>query len=194
MRSPRGLFTELAEVAALAVGLYLIITFAVQTVHVLGLSMYPTIGDQDYLLAVKLPYRFTAPERGDIVIMRNPFKPSQDFIKRVVGVPGDRILVENCRVYINDHVLAEPYLTGDHAWRGCTPPWPQTGQERLLGSNEYFVMGDNRDNSTDSRTFGAIRRDQIEAKAWFRVLPFDHAGTFGGPHPYLTSRKLPSAA
>jgi signal peptidase I len=194
MRNPRGFFAELAEVAALAVGLYLVITFAVQTVHVLGLSMYPTVEDQDYLLAVKLPYRFHQPERGDIVIMRNPFNPSQDFIKRIIGTPGDRVLVEGCRVYINDRLLAEPYLAGRRAWRSCAPPWPQSGRERPLGSNEYFVMGDNRDLSTDSRTFGPIRRGQIEAQAWFRVFPLGHIGTFTGPRPYLTSQRLPAAA
>lgn len=194
MSNARGLLVEIAEVAALALGLYLVITFAVQTVYVLGPSMYPTTADQDYLIALRLPYRFHGPERGDIVIMRSPFDPSQDFIKRVVGLPGDKVLVQSCKVYINGNVMAEPYITSGEPWANCDQTWPQNGRPQVLASDEYFVMGDHRDDSTDSRTFGAIKRNQIEALAWLRVLPLNHFGFIDTQRPYITNQKMPAAA
>src|SRR5437763_5603456 len=113
----KGILTEVAEVALLALVLYLVINVAIQTVHVIGLSMYPTVGDQDYLAATKIDYRFHPPQRGDIIIMRDPYDQSRDFIKRVIAVPGDRVLIRNGRVYINDRQLDEPYLNPE--------PWTQ---------------------------------------------------------------------
>lgn len=194
MPNPKGLLVEIAEVAALALGLYLVITFAVQTVYVLGPSMYPTAVDQDYLIALRLPYRFHGPERGDIVIMRSPFDSSQDFIKRVVGLPGDTILVQSCKVSINGHVLAEPYITSGEPWTNCSESWPQNGRAQVLGRDEYFVMGDHRDDSTDSRSFGPVKRSQIQALAWLRVLPINHFGLIDTQRPYITARKMPAAA
>lgn len=189
MRSTRGLLLELAEVAALALGLYLVITFALQTVHVIGLSMYPTVDDQDYLIALKVPYRLHAPQRGDIVIMRDPYDRSRDFIKRVVGVPGDRFVVRDGKVFINERELAEPYVV-----RPWNDSWPPSGQEQTLGPDQYFVMGDNRNHSSDSRIFGPVNRDQIEAQAWLRVFPLSHFGFIGGPAPRMTTQTLPTPA
>ena len=87
--------TEVAEVVVLALLLYVVINFAIQTVHVIGLSMSPTVQNEDYLIASKIDYRFHTPQRGDIIIMRDPFDSSRDFIKRVVGVPGDRLLIRD---------------------------------------------------------------------------------------------------
>ncbi|HEX6476459.1 MAG TPA: signal peptidase I, partial [Acidimicrobiales bacterium] len=136
MRNPKGLLVELVEVGVLALVLYLVITFAIQTVHVQGTSMFPTVNDNDYLIALKLPYRFSGPERGDIIIMRDPYDPSKDFIKRVIGLPGDRIVIRDGKVYINEHLVQEPYIR--EPWNDT---WPTSGQERTLGSDEYFVMG-----------------------------------------------------
>src|SRR5438094_9293489 len=97
----KSLLGEVLEVVVLALGLYLVITVAVQTVHVIGLSMYPTLDNDDYLIATKLDYHFHAPQRGDIIIMRDPYDPSKDFIKRVVALPGDRILIRDRRVLVN---------------------------------------------------------------------------------------------
>lgn len=188
MRTTRGLLIELAEVAALALILYFAITFALQTVHVIGSSMYPTVQDQDYLVALKLPYRFHAPERGDIIIMRSPYNPSQDFIKRVVGVPGDQVLIRNGHTYINGHELCEPYLRPgvDGVWTNDAN-WPASGQAVRLGSDQYFVMGDNRNGSSDSRVFGPVRQNQIEAEGWLRVLPLSHFGVIGAERPYVSN-------
>jgi signal peptidase I len=175
-------------VLLLAVGLYLVINFAVQTVHVSGSSMFPTVQDQDYLLATKVDYHFHPPRRGDIVIMRDPLDPSLDFIKRIIAVPGDRILIRDGHVYINGHQVREQYINHE-AWTQYTT-WPvsraSNPEGQLMAPDEYFVMGDNRDHSDDSRIFGPIHRDQIEARAWIRVLPLSQAGPIDGLRPTLS--------
>src|SRR5438132_13398795 len=109
-----SLLREVAEVVVLAVILYFGISFAVQAVHVEGLSMFATLDDNDYLIANKIDYRLHAPQRGDIVILRPPTNNSTDFIKRIIGLPGERVLIRDGVVYINGHRLDEPYLP--EAW------------------------------------------------------------------------------
>jgi len=178
--------TCLVVVAALLVGAftfalpdYLAINFVYQTVHVIGSAMHPTVDDNDYLVAEKLPYRMHPPRRGDIVIMRDPFDPTRDFIKRVVGLPGEGILVRSCTVFVNERRVVEPYVRD--GWTRCDPPWPGSGQAVTLGANEFFVLGDNRDRSSDSRTFGPVVRGAIEARVSMRILPLDRAGPVSGP-------------
>ena len=194
MFKSKSAVAEIAEVVLLALGLYLVINFAVQTVHVVGLSMYSTLNNDDYLIASKLDYRLHNPERGDIIIMRDPFDPSKDFIKRVVGMPGDDLLIRDGRVFIDGKLLLEPYINPE-PWTinanyptgsGTGPGTPIT-----ILPGHYFVMGDNRNRSSDSRIFGQVKRDQIEARAWVRVLPLDKFG----PIDHKTGRLVaPDAA
>ena len=163
-----SLLREVAEVIVLAVILYVGISFAVQAVHVEGLSMYATLDNNDYLIANKVDYRLHAPQRGDIVILRPPTNNTTDFIKRIIGLPGERLLIRSGVVYINGHKLDEPYLP--EAWVNDTN-WPDSSSGRVMGADEYFVMGDNRNRSQDSRFFGPISRDRIDGKAWFRIYP-----------------------
>jgi signal peptidase I len=190
IKGGRGILTEIAEVAVLALGLYLVINFAIQTVHVIGLSMFPTVNDQDYLIASKIDYRLHPPQRGDIIIMRDPYDSSKDFIKRVIGLPGDRILIRGGQTYINGRLLRESYINPAEPWTQDAD-WPlgQSDNQNgvLLTSDEYFVMGDNRNHSSDSRFFGAIHRNQIEARAWVRVLPLTRLGPIDGVRPQLSS-------
>jgi signal peptidase I len=186
----RGVLTEIAEVAVLALGLYLVINFAIQTVHVIGLSMFPTVNDQDYLIASKIDYRLHPPQRGDIIIMRDPNDSSKDFIKRIIGLPGDRILIRGGQTYVNGHLLRESYINPVEPWTQDAD-WPLGQSDNqdgvLLTSDEYFVMGDNRNHSSDSRFFGAIHRNQIEARAWIRVLPLTRLGPIDGLKPQFSS-------
>src|SRR6202171_5738494 len=165
-----SLFRELAEVVVLAVILYFGISFAVQTVHVEGLSMWATLDDNDYLIANKIDYRLHAPQRGDIIILRPPTDTSKDFIKRIIALPGERILISQGFVYINGHKLDEPYLP--EQWTQLDNWGGPDGT--VVPANNYFVMGDNRNRSQDSRTFGFITRDRIDGRAWFRIWPFTH--------------------
>src|ERR1700687_5014429 len=175
---------ELAEVVLLAVILYIGISFAVQTVHVEGLSMFATLDDNDYLIANKIDYRLHAPQRGDIIILRPPTDNSKDFIKRVIALPGERLLIRDGIVYINGHKLDEPYLP--EAWTTLNNPAPwSVGDGAVIPANEYFVMGDNRNRSQDSRIFGPIGRDRIDGRAWFRIWPLDHFGNIYSLMPSL---------
>ena len=178
-----SLLRELAEVGFLAAILYLAISFAVQAVHVEGLSMWATLDDNDYLIANKVDYRLHDPQRGDIIILRPPTDNSKDFIKRVIALPGERVLIRSGVVYINGRKLDEPYLP--EAWIAFTD-WPSDNPNgRVMGKNEYFVMGDNRNRSQDSRTFGPITRDRIDGRAWFRIWPVDHFGGIYSQEPVL---------
>ena len=155
----------------LALGLYLLATTTVQTVRVVGSSMYPSLHDGDLLIASKVDYRLHPVERGDIIILKDPLDPRRDFIKRVVGLPGDRIQIHDHRVLVNGGSLREPYVQS---------PWIQTGDWPGPGPNDaetvpsgaYFVLGDNRDHSSDSRVFRWVRKDEIDGKAVVRFWPF----------------------
>jgi signal peptidase I len=180
---------ELAEVVLLAVILYIGISFAVQTVHVEGLSMFATLDDNDYLIANKIDYRLHPPQRGDIIILRPPNNNSTDFIKRVIALPGERLLIRDGVVYINGHRLDEPYVP--EAWVVFNN-WPTPGSSSgtVIPPNQYFVMGDNRNKSQDSRYFGPIGRDRIDGRAWFRIWPIDHFGDIYSQVPRLESGSI----
>jgi signal peptidase I len=178
MQPARSFLTELAEILLLAVGLYVVITFAIQTVHVIGYSMVPTLNNDDYVLATKVDLRFTTPTRGDIIILKDPFDNSQDFVKRVIALPGERLKITDGRVYINGRLLEEPYLPKNDPWV-TSNNWPTDAGNTdgaVIPAGHYFVMGDNRNHSSDSRVFGPISLNQIESRAWIRLLPLDHFG------------------
>jgi len=183
-----SLLREVAEVAVLAVILYVGISFAVQAVHVEGLSMFATLDNDDYLIANKIDYRLHAPQRGDIIILRPPTNNSTDFIKRVIALPGEKLLIRSGVVYIDGRRLHEPYLP--EAWTQSTD-WPCGGCDgKVMGPNEFFVMGDNRNRSQDSRFFGPITRDRIDGKAWFRIWPLDHFGNIYKDMPWLETGQV----
>src|SRR6266566_5561182 len=173
-----SLLREVAEVVVLAVILYFGISFAVQAVHVEGLSMFATLDDNDYLIANKIDYRLHAPQRGDIIILRPPKDNSKDFIKRIIALPGERILISDGFVYINGHKLDEPYIP--EAWTTLSNWGGPDGE--VVPPNDYFVMGDNRNRSGDSRVLGSTDPDLFQWAAWFRIWPLNH---FGGIYALL---------
>src|SRR5256885_1060045 len=158
--SASSLLREVAEVVVLAVILYVGISFAVQAVHVEGLSMYATLDNNDYLIANKIDYRLHAPQRGDIIILRPPTSNSTDFIKRVIALPGEKLLIRSGVVYINGHRLDEPYLP--EAWTNDTNPAPWSICDGSgLPPQQYFVIGDHPNRFHDSRLFRPVHADPI---------------------------------
>jgi signal peptidase I len=134
--------------------------------------MEPTLRKGDRVLVNKLSYKLHDIHRGDIVVFkRPPNEPDtgiQDLIKRVIGLPGESVSVKDCHVYINGQQLVEPYVK---SWtRTCTFP------ARTVGPNEIFVMGDNRDDSQDSRFFGPISQNLVVGRAFVIVWPLTHLG------------------
>jgi signal peptidase I len=122
------------------------------------------------------------------VILKSPYSDQTDFIKRVVGMPGEELLIRQGKVYINGHLLDEPYLAD--AWV-TNNDYPRNGfgggnaRPVVIPAGKYFVMGDNRNHSSDSRAFGPIARDQIDSRAWVRIWPLDHAGMVDQSKPHL---------
>lgn len=197
-RSRRGNWVrDILEVLLIALILYIVIWSALQTVRVDGTSMVGTLQDQDLLLASKISYYFGAnPSRGDIVVLEPPNDPSRDFIKRVIGLPGDMLEIDGnhqpTEVLIKPggqgpwQVLHEPYVA--QPWTTldfcCRPDGTASAspQAITIPQGEYFVMGDNRNFSSDSRSFGLVPRKNILAKAFLRIWPFNHFGGLGtGP-------------
>ena len=153
----------------LAVILYFGISFAVQTVHVEGLSMFATLDNNDYLIANKVDYKLHPPQRGDIVILRPPTLSTTDYIKRVIALPGERLLIHDGVVYINGHKLDEPYLKSSIKAHGldtrpCGP--------FHVPKDDLFVMGDNRPDSNDSRYgLGYIPIKDVIGRAFVIIWP-----------------------
>ncbi|HVH64515.1 MAG TPA: signal peptidase I [Candidatus Acidoferrum sp.] len=169
----KSFIRDTLEIVFLALVLYVVIQYAVQTVHVLGSSMQRTLHDNDLLVASKISYKLHPPQRGDIIVFKPPDEASRDFIKRIIGMPGERIRIVNSVVYINDRVLHEPYLPEKWTYNNN---WPSSGQDYIILPDQYFVMGDNRNHSSDSRTFGPITLDSILGKAEVRIWPLDTLG------------------
>ncbi|MBR1692394.1 MAG: signal peptidase I [Lachnospiraceae bacterium] len=152
---------------------YLVITFVGQRTRVNGSSMEPMLSNEDNLIVDKLTYRFHDPERFDIIVFPFKYEEKTFYIKRIIGLPGESVRIdENGNIYINGEILEESYgkeviLDPGRAF--------QTIQ---LGPNEYFVLGDNRNDSSDSRfeAVGNIRRSDIVGRAWMRIYPFSKFG------------------
>jgi len=146
-----------------------IILFVYQPVKVEGGSMEPGLEDQERIFINKLVYRLENIGRGDIIVFRYPRDPRKNFIKRVIGIPGDRIRVTNGRVYVNGQWKPEPYVPEQYMDS-------RSYAEIVVPADSYFVMGDHRTMSNDSREFGPVGRDFIYGKAVFGYWPVERVG------------------
>lgn len=156
-------------VIALSLAIVIIIFFY-QPVKVEGTSMTPLISDQERIFINKFVYRFEPIERGDVVVFWYPLDRSKSFIKRVVGLPEDMVEIRDGQVYLNGKLFAEPYVPPESADLGTLAPI-------RVPKGEYFVMGDHRTSSNDSRIFGPVPRQFIYGKAVFAYWPVDHFGS-----------------
>lgn len=164
---------EVVKVVLISLAIILPIRyFLVQPFYVEGASMEPSFYDKEYLIINEISYRFDQPQRGEVVILKSPEDQRYYFIKRVIGLPGEKIVMANGRVFINDKMLEETYIQSF-----SNDDYPAT----TLGADEYFVLGDNRNNSSDSRKFGPIQRQTIIGKVWLRGWPLDRFNTFNPP-------------
>lgn len=142
-------------------------TFIVQPFTVWGDSMTPNYESGDYLFINEISYRFSEPERGDVVILKPPHDSSRFFIKRIVGLPGESLKIEDGKVFVGEGAVISGELRESYLLER-TPG----SVDITLDDDHYFVMGDNRNASSDSRTWGALERDRIIGKAWIRAWPF----------------------
>jgi signal peptidase I len=148
---------------------FMIITFLYQPVRVEGTSMQPELRDQDRLFINKFAYRFESISRGDVVVFHYPRDPEKSYIKRVIALPGDTLRIDDGRVYVNGQRVDESYVPKRYRDGRSMP-------EIVIPQEEYFVMGDHRSISSDSRDFGPVERSLIYGKAAFIYWPADNMG------------------
>jgi signal peptidase I len=168
-------FLDLIETIAISLSIFLVVyLFLMQPHQVNGQSMVPNFQNGEHVMTDKITYKMRDPLRGEIVVFHAP--PAAgcaegtgcDFIKRIIAIPGDTIAVKDNAVWVNGEKLPEPYIPADYeilAGRATL------NQEIYLGSNEYFVVGDNRPHSSDSRSWGAITKDDIVGRVFLRYWP-----------------------
>lgn len=202
------LFREIVETALLALLVFLAVRASLQNYLVEGYSMFPTLDNGEHILVNKLGYAevnldrltdfipfvdakdgdlrqvFGGPKRGDIIVFESSAGSGNDLVKRVIGLPGERIEIVQGNVYINGRLLVEPYIV---------EPWSGTHPEILIPARHYYVLGDNRNSSQDSRSgrVGVVPRERIVGKALLRYWPFDSFGLAPNGGAELTDSPSP---
>ena len=169
---PTGvILREIVETLLLTLFIFWIVNTATGRYRVQGHSMMPTLEEGEYLIINKLSYYLEEPRRGDIVVLQYPRDRSREYIKRIIGLPGDIVEVGNGQVQVNGVTLNEPYINGNPSYRQ---------QSWIVPDDHYFVLGDNRNNSSDSRSWSFLPRSDIVGKAWLIYWQIDDWGTV--PH------------
>lgn len=158
---------EVVETVGLAVIIFLIIRVGIQNYRIEGASMEPNFHDGEYLIVNKLAYRLGEYERGDVIVFKYPNDPTKDYIKRVIGLPGDTVEIRAGDLYVNGVLIEEPY-----------PHMPNTRDEpqTVVDAGHLYVMGDNRPASSDTRSWGQLGQEFVIGQAWLAIWPFDQAG------------------
>lgn len=146
---------DIIETLVLAVVLFIGINAVSARVRVDGISMRPTLENGEFVLINKMSYRFSEVERGDIIVFHFPLDPEEELIKRVIGLPGDQVVVKNNQVYVNGQMLNEPYIAQPPIYSG----------EWTVLEGQFFVLGDNRNNSNDSKDWGLLPAENVVGKA-----------------------------
>ncbi|MHB8645041.1 MAG: signal peptidase I [Thermomicrobiales bacterium] len=190
-KSPQGgAVGEVIETLAIAVLLFFAMRLLVLPVKVEGTSMVPSLTQEQHLLVNRRAYLhwdigghtyylFGKPRRGDIIVLTPPPQEAQQgipFIKRIIGLPGERVLVKGGKVYINDRPITEPYIAESPAYT-----WPANGQAYLVPEHDVIVFGDNRNRSEDSSRFGVLPENLIRGRAFATFYPVNELGFL--PHP-----------
>lgn len=172
---------ELVEVFVLSASVFIIVyLFLMQPHQVSGNSMVPTFHNQEYLLTDKITYRKGSPEYGDVIVFKSPINERVDFIKRVVAVAGDRVMIKDNKVYKNGMLLDESlYLPADYVT--IPESFLREGIDFTVPADTVFAMGDNRSHSSDSREWGPVPLENIVGRAFFRYWPPSMAGVIKNP-------------
>ena len=171
---------EFIQSIVLALSVFVLIyLFVAQPNEVKGNSMYPNFLDKEYLLTDKLSYQFGDPKRGDVVIFKAPASEACsaegcEYIKRVIGIPGDSVMIQNGEVYLNGELLDQSFLPDGIVTE--IEEYMEEGIEVIVPEGQYLCFGDNRPNSKDGRAFGPITRDSIVGKAFFKYWPISSIG------------------
>lgn len=174
-------FVMIAVFIVLPIRLYVAQPFVVS-----GASMDPTFENGEYLIVDEISYRFSEPTRGEVIIFRYPQDTTKFFIKRIIGLPGETVEIQGKEV----RIVNEEHLKGFSLDESYISRETEGSMKIKLRSDEYFVMGDNRPASSDSRIWGPLTRDLIIGRAFLRLLPASHVGVFPGAHQYLVDEEV----
>jgi signal peptidase I len=173
---------ELIKIVGISLAIIIPIRYyIIQPFYVKGASMEPNFYDHEYLIIDEISYRFNEPKRGDIIVFKYPRDPKEYFIKRIIGLPGEQVEFKDGTIIIYNQenpdgfVLPEAYLSTE------LKTYASNEEKISVGENEYFVLGDNRNASKDSRSFGAVNRSFVIGKVLLRGWPFDRATIFNTP-------------
>lgn len=181
-----AVFLDIFQTVVLALSIFVISYLFLFAPHqVKGGSMLPNFHNGEFLLTDKLTYRLRSPVRGEVVVFKAP--PSEacveiecEYIKRVVGLPGEKIKIENGRIYINEQLLIEPYVGDDI--RTQAGGILREGVDVVVPQDDFLVLGDNRPHSRDGREFGPIKKEAIVGRAFIRYWPFNRLGKIPAVH------------
>jgi signal peptidase I len=173
-------FLDIIEVVVFAVGIFFFVYLLIMRPHkIKGQSMHPNFPDGEYLLTEKVSYYLKNPGRGDVVVFMPPVS-EDEFIKRIIALPGETIMISDGRIYINGKLLDEPYI--DDNVRTANGSFLSEGVEYTVPNGEYFVLGDNRPHSSDSRSWGPITKKTISGRAWVVYWPIKNLGSVKVPN------------
>jgi signal peptidase I len=168
-----SIFEFIKTVAIIILIAFFVRFFLFQPFVVEGSSMEPNFHNGEYLLVNKLSYRLTQPHRGDVIVFHPPTAPSVNYIKRIIALPGETVEIRGGEIFVNQAKVDEPYIpTGQTLVRNSQA----ANLKATLNENEYFVLGDNRDHSSDSREWGNVPRENIVGKAWVVIFPIKNFG------------------
>jgi signal peptidase I len=194
LRQEPSFIRELVETILLIAAIYAFVNLATARFVVDGHSMLPNFTTNQFIIVSRLSYILGDPQRGDVVVFHYPEQPNRDFIKRVIGMPGETVNIQDGRVYIDGRLLDEPYIDKFCRGKSCDGEW-------IIGPDQYFVLGDNRGASKDSQDFGAVDRKFIIGRAFVRYWPPSDWGLIthhrydgnGAPLPTITPTYTPTA-
>jgi len=172
LRKIGSFFLDILQTIVLAAAIFVIsYLFLFQPHQVIGNSMDPNFEDQEYILTDKISYRFRSIQRGDVIVFKSPPDPERDYIKRVIGLPNEKIKIQGGKVLVNNQLIRENYLPPENF--AIPGTFLKEGQEFQIPSDSYIVLGDNRDHSSDSREWGPVPRENIIGRAFFRYWPLE---------------------
>lgn len=175
-----SLLYEMVEVFVVSASIFVVVyLFLMQPHQVKGSSMFPTFKDGEYVLTDKVTYRTRRPTYGDVIVFKAPINENFDFIKRVIAVPGDRVMIAGGKVLVNGNPLPETYLPPEYTT--VAGQFLQQGVEYVVPEGSVFAMGDNRDHSSDSRDWGPVPDQNIIGRAFFRYFPVNKMGIIVNP-------------
>lgn len=175
---------DILETIVFIGSLFIVVYFFIMAPNqVKGASMEPTFYSGEYILTSKIAYKFRKPHRGDVIIFKSPKNPDIDYIKRIIGLPGDKIVIQDAKIYVNDQILEETYISAEtNLWESG---YIKEGSPVSVPPKMLFVMGDNRPRSSDSREFGPVPLEAVIGEVFFRYFPANKMGTINNPLPKL---------